>query len=239
MSDSIRVLAGDCTTTFEGTREQTARGHVVVIAKPDNTLLVHDADGYQPVAWLTRADSLSMSDSAIIAQDGDQSLTVTVHDEYTEARIRATKAGTPVGTCPECEATLVKTRKSVSCLGCAASYGLPQHADILDEQCADCGLPRMRATHGKAFDLCIDRSCESLDALIQDEFNGKWQCPECGGDLNILRRGSLIAGCENYPECETGFAFPTGIHAGDCPCGLPQFETASGHRCLDATCDAV
>ncbi|MFC6731450.1 endonuclease NucS domain-containing protein [Haladaptatus sp. DYSN1] len=239
MLDSIRVLAGDCTIIFEGTREQTARGHVVVIAKPDNTLLVHDADGYQPVAWLTRADALSMSDTAIIAQDGDQLLTVTVHDEYTATSVPAAKAGTPVGTCPECDGTLVKTRTHVSCLGCEAQYGLPQHAAILDEQCADCGLPKMRATHGKAFELCIDRSCDSLDERIKAEFDGEWQCPECDGNLNILRRGSLIAGCENYPDCETGFAFPTGTHAGNCPCGLPQFETASGHRCLDATCDAV
>lgn len=58
--DSIRVFAGDCTVSFEGSRDRTQRGRVVVVAKPDRTVLVHDAGGYQPVAWLTRADSLTV-----------------------------------------------------------------------------------------------------------------------------------------------------------------------------------
>jgi DNA topoisomerase-1 len=60
MPETIRVLAGDCTTTFEGDRTRTQRGRVVVVIKPDRTTLVHDADGYQPVAWLTRPDSLTV-----------------------------------------------------------------------------------------------------------------------------------------------------------------------------------
>ena len=43
--------------------------------------------------------------------------------------------------------------------------------------------------------------------------------------------------CENYPDCETGFAVPDGTLVDDCDCGLPVFETASGRRCLDSGCD--
>ncbi len=59
MPDSIRVLSGDCTVIADGTDRKEYRGRVTTIVKPDNTVLVHDVDGYQPVAWLTRADSVS------------------------------------------------------------------------------------------------------------------------------------------------------------------------------------
>jgi DNA topoisomerase-1 len=55
----IRLVVGDCTTELTGgTREQRQRGRVAVVVKPDDTVLIHDAAGYQPVAWLTRPDSL-------------------------------------------------------------------------------------------------------------------------------------------------------------------------------------
>ncbi|MEF8883041.1 MAG: hypothetical protein V5A34_11025, partial [Halapricum sp.] len=54
----------------------------------------------------------------------------------------------------------------------------------------------------------------------------------------VLRRGGLLAGCEHYPDCDTGFAFPAGTVVGECDCGLPLFETSTGQRCLDATCQA-
>ena len=97
MPETIRVLAGDCTTTFEGDRTRTQRGRVVVVIKPDRTTLVHDADGYQPVAWLTRPESLTVeadvasptrrADGApvddagfgIVARAGDQVLRVVCH----------------------------------------------------------------------------------------------------------------------------------------------------------------
>jgi len=54
IDDAIRVLAGDCTIIAEDDDRQEYRGRVTTIVKPDNTILVHDTDGYQPVAWLTR-----------------------------------------------------------------------------------------------------------------------------------------------------------------------------------------
>ena len=84
--------------------------------------------------------------------------------------------------------------------------------------------------------MCLDRECESLDERVTAAFDRAWDCPECGGDLRILRRGGLIAGCERYPDCDTGFALPTGVVDGSCGCGLPAFETPSGRRCLDGSC---
>ena len=86
--------------------------------------------------------------------------------------------------------------------------------------------------------LYVDSDCESLLSAVETRFDREWDCPECGGALEILRRGGLIAGCEGYPDCETGFALPDGSVAGDCDCGLPRFETDAGERCLDSGCDA-
>jgi DNA topoisomerase I len=99
----------------------------------------------------------------------------------------------------------------------------------------------MRVERGLAFNVCLDRQCESLDEAVREAFDREWDCPEpdCDSDLRILCRGGLIAGCEHYPDCETGFAMPTGVVDGQCSCGLPTFETATGTRCLDATCKTV
>jgi len=37
MHDGTCVMAGECTTVFEGTREREQRGDVLVVVKPDNT----------------------------------------------------------------------------------------------------------------------------------------------------------------------------------------------------------
>jgi DNA topoisomerase-1 len=89
----------------------------------------------------------------------------------------------------------------------------------------------------RGFALCVDRECESLDGAVKTAFDRKWGCPDCDGDLRIVRNGQLLAGCENYPDCKTAFSFPTGVVDGECECGLPAFETGSGKRCLDATCE--
>lgn len=36
MQDAIRVLAGECTITFDGNETREERGEVVTIVKPDN-----------------------------------------------------------------------------------------------------------------------------------------------------------------------------------------------------------
>lgn len=238
MSQGIRVFAGECTTTFEGTRDREQRGDVVVLIKPDNTVLVHDADGYRPVAWLTRAQTLAYEHDdgfALTAADGDQRLRVVAHGEHGGAHYPASTAGSPVGTCPGCDATLVRAGGAVTCLGCEERYGLPAGAVVLADTCS-CGLPRMDVERGDAFEVCIDYACESLDDAVRERFDRAWDCPECGAALRVLRRGGLIAGCERYPECETGFSIPDGTVAGDCDCGLPAFDTPSGQRCLDAAC---
>ena len=237
MHDGITVIAGDCTTVSLGGRDGEQRGDVVVVVKPDNTVLVHDADGYQPVAWLTRADSVTIDDGTVVARDGDQLLRVVTHDEHGSARYPASSAGTPVGDCPDCEGILVRTSDGVSCTECAAEYRLPSDATMTGGRCDDCRLPTMRVERGRTFELCLDWECDPLDERVRTAFDREWDCPACDGDLRILKRGGLIAGCEGYPDCETGFSLPTGVVVGECDCGLPVFETSSGRRCLDATCE--
>lgn len=236
--DAIRVFAGDCTITEDGEREQ--RGDVVVVIKPDDTVLIHDRDGYQPAAWLTRPETLSYEGTSggtfsLTATDGESSLHVVANEEHGLARYPASAAGAPVGDCPDCEGALVRAKGAVTCLDCEARYGLPAGADVLDRACRDCGLPTMVAERGRAFTLCIDRECESLDDRVNEAFDHEWDCPDCDGDLRVIRNGQLLAGCENYPDCETAFSIPSGTVDGDCECGLLAFDTSGGRRCLDAT----
>ena len=251
---TARVVAGDCTMEFTGTgaSDRVERGRVVALVKPDRTVLVHDADGYQPAAWLTRPETTFVERDPLVvtATDGDRRLRLTVHEATLDVEVPASDAGVPVGTCPDCtvdddtvddgssggEGVLVRARGAVHCTDCGERYGLPAGATVLDSTCG-CGLPTCRVTRGAEFEVCIDRECESLDDRVREAFDRAWDCPECGDDLRILRRGGLIAGCAAYPDCETGFAVPNGLAVGTCGCGLPTFETAGGERCLDATCD--
>lgn len=240
--ERIRLFAGECTTTFEGTRERTQRGHVVVLVKPDRTVLVHDADGYQPVAWLTRPDSLTVeTDEAgfgLVARTGEQTLRVASHSTAGLVDYPASAAGVPVGRHPKTGEALVRTGGAVLAVDSGDQYPLPAGATVLDEPCDDCGLPLIRVERGDVLELCVDRGCESLDDAVRGRFDREWPCPDCGSGLRILRRGrQLLAGCEAHPDCETAVSIPAGVAVGDCPCGLPVFETAGGRRCLDGTCE--
>ena len=251
---TTRVVAGDCTVEFTGggSSDRLERGRVVAVVKPDRTVLVHDADGYQPAAWLTRPETVFVERDPLVvtATDGDQRLRLTVHESTLDAEVPVSQAGVPVGVCPDCagasggdgdgdyDSVLVRARGAVHCAGCGERYGLPAGATVLDSTC-ECGLPLCRATRGAEFEVCIDRTCESLDDRVKEAFDRAWSCPDCGDDLRILRRGGLVAGCASYPDCETGFAVPNGLAVGTCGCGLPTFETAGGERCLDAACDRL
>jgi DNA topoisomerase-1 len=233
---SIRTIAGDCLVRFDGGRERTVRGRVVVVIKPDNTVLVHDTDGYQPVAWLTRPGSLSVTRDPLwlVASDGEETLRIEAAGDVVLTERDASAAGTPVGTC-RCGGQLIRAGTDVTCLDCEARFGLPSGASTIESSCA-CGLPQFRVDRGERFELCLDRECGSLLEAVRDSFDREWDCPNCGGDLRVLRRGGLIAGCEHHPDCETGFAIPDGRVVGSCACGLPVFETESDRRCLDRNC---
>ena len=240
IDDAIRVLAGDCSIIVDGSDRTEYRGRVTTIVKPDNTVLVHDVDGYQPVAWLTRADSVSSDPDdgfTLVAKKGGQTLRLASHEEDAFAQYPASAAGTPVGSCPNdgCAGQLVRS-SDVHCVDCGDRYPLPSDATVCEDRC-ECGLPRMRAERGLAFHVCLDRNCESLDDAVIEAFDREWTCPACDGDLLILRRGGLIAGCENYPDCDSGYVLPAGVLSGECRCGLPTFDTRGGSRCLDATCE--
>jgi DNA topoisomerase-1 len=237
MPEPTHLIAGTCTTTFDGAaRDRRQHGEVVVVVKPDGTTLVHDATGYQPVAWLTRPESVTVGADTVTAADGDERLSVELHETHVRGRYPTSDAGVPVGDCG-CGAQLVRTRGAVTCSGCDDRYGLPTGATVVDETCGECGLPRARVERGESFVVCLDRNCESLDERVRAAFDREWDCPDCGADLRVLRRGGLTLGCDRYPDCETGFAFPDGIHDGTCECGLPAFESSSGRRCLDAGCE--
>jgi DNA topoisomerase I len=94
----------------------------------------------------------------------------------------------------------------------------------------------MRVELGETFELCIDRDCGTVLEVVRERFDREWNCPECGADVRILRRGGIIAGCDRYPDCDTGFGVPNGTIVDSCECGLPVFRTRSGRRCLDTNC---
>ena len=234
MPDAAHVIAGRCTTVFEGTREQEQHGDMLLVVKPDNTVLVHDADGYQPVAWLTRPESVTVTGDTVAARDGDQSLRVTIHHAYARGQHSLSEGGVPVGECPDCECSIVRSRGTLSCPECSREHPIPSNATALDERCTDCGLTEVRVDRGRSFVLCP--SCDSLTERVRAAFDREWGCPDCDGKLRVLYRGGLLLGCDEYPDCETAYSFPTGRHDGECGCGLPVFETASGQRCLDSDC---
>ena len=57
-------------------------------------------------------------------------------------------------------------------------------------------------------DRHVDQRPVGDDGVIE-AFDRKWSCPDCDGDLLILRRGGFTASCENYPGCDTGFVVPS------------------------------
>lgn len=242
MAELMRVFAGECTTTFEGPNDRTQRGRVVTVLKPDRTVLVHDADGYQPVAWLTRPDSVTVEEDddgfSILARADDQRLRVVSNRDHTTWEAPAGEAGIPVGDCPSCSGPLVRVRGEVTCLDCSDRYGLPAGATVLESACPDCGLPTMRVERGAVFELCVDYACEPLADAVRDRFDREWDCPDCASPLRVINsEGRLFLGCDRYPECETTLSIPSGVAVGECDCGLPTFSTASGERCIDGTCE--
>lgn len=237
MSEQVGLLAGECTTEYQGRSaadDRTQRGRVVVVHKPDDTVLVHDAEGYQPVAWLTRADAVYREHGedglALVAVKDGERLRVQAHDAE-RMDVTGTAAGRPVGGCPDCQSRLVRARGAVTCLGCEAEHGLPRDATVLDS-CCDCGLPEMAVERGERFELCVDRTCENLDEAIRERFDREWSCPACDGDLRVLREGALFLGCENYPDCDESFALPNERVVGSCECGLPLTGDAKNSHCL-------
>lgn len=239
---SFRLIVGECQVETTGATDRTRRGQVIVLVKPDDTVLVHDVDGYKPVAWLTRAETVStdMESGVITAVDGDQWLRIEIEQPVINRHVPGSAAGRPVDACPECGGTLVEAGQAVHCIGCRSRFGLPTGATLLEERCT-CGLPRMRVERGEVIELCIDRTCDPLDARLADRFDGVWSCPDpsCDGTLRVIRRGGLLIGCDEYPDCEESFRFPSGLLEGHCGCGLPRFSRNGETQCLDATCDST
>ncbi len=237
--DAFSVIAGDCRIELDVEEHHTYRGQVLIVIKPDDTVLVHDVDGYQPVAWITRAERVVIDDElgTVTAVDGDRWLQIQVISSLVNRQLPGTVVGIPIADCPSCGGRLVDANDAVHCVSCRNKYGIPSDAELLDSRC-DCGLPLMRVERGDVFTLCIDRTCDPMEAAIADRFDGTWSCPDhdCDGQLRAIRRGHLMLGCNQYPDCEISFRLPVGIVEGHCGCGLPRFHTSNGSRCLDLNC---
>ncbi|MFB6136837.1 MAG: DUF91 domain-containing protein [Halobacteriaceae archaeon] len=239
--DGIRVLAGDCTVRFADdatASDTTQRGRVLAVVKPDNTVLVHDAAGYRPAAWLTRADAVRTERDgeavSLTATKGDQRIELASTGPARTARFDVSPAGDPVGEHPDCGGRLVRDGDGVHCVACGGTWRLPRDATVRDEPCPDCGLPTIAADRGVTFRVCLDRDCDSLDRAAAERFDGEWPCPDCETGMELRRRRGLRAVC---PDCERTLLVPAGTVAGTCSCGLPRFAVDGDERCLDTGCD--
>lgn len=237
MDEAIRLFAGDCLVTYQGASETVQRGTVLTLVKPDNTVLVHDAAGYQPAAWLTRAQSVQLSGDGTTFEltartDGTE---LTVRSQRSEARTSfpVSPSGSDVGGCPECGRVLVRSAGAIICTGCLARWSLPRDATVREETCSECGLPQIAVERGAEFQVCVNHTCDTLKTAVAARFDGAWACPQCPARMRIQQSDTLQAVCE---DCGTGYPIPAGMHVGTCACGLPEFRTGRGNRCLDAGC---
>lgn len=235
--NAIRVYAGACTVTYTGATEMETVGRVLTIIKPDGTVLVHDESGYQPAAWLTRAASVNVTGTdplELTATSGDQRLTVLGTAEGTLSSHRISPSGSAVGECPSCQARLLRAGSAIVCEDCLERWSLPSDATILEMTCPDCALPRMTVDRGATIQTCIDSSCQSLAAAVRKHVAGEWCCPECDRPFSVREEMGVVAGCA---ACGDWYPIPAGTDTGTCACGLPQFHTTRGVRCLDARCE--
>lgn len=237
MQNATRIFAGTCSIVYEGEAETRQRGTVLTIVKPDNTVLVHDATGYQPAAWLTRPETVEITRDEgfeIVATADEQRLSVRSVDPHGDTQYPISPAGSTVGTCPDCEGALVRAGGAVVCIGCFTRWPLPHDATVAETCCPTCSLPTMVLRRGAEFRVCLDGTCDSLASRVSDQFDGRWSCPTCGGAMVIEREGPLHLACA---VCERRHAVPTGLIVGRCSCGLPRFETPRTEHCLDTDCD--
>ncbi|RRJ28348.1 endonuclease NucS domain-containing protein [Halocatena pleomorpha] len=165
MTEWIRVYAGDCTAEYQGPVARTARGHVVVLVKPDGTVLVHDRSGYSPAVWLTRAASLAIDHDEhprITAVDGEQRLTVRFHHLAGCSEYPVSVAGVPVGPSDTADGTgpYVRSRGPVVDIASGDQYALKRESTVIDQSCA-CGLPLIRIGRAETGDQlrCLDPGC--------------------------------------------------------------------------------
>lgn len=156
MQDAVRVLAGDCRVRGP---ETDLRGAVVLLAKPDGTVVVHDAGGRRPAAALA-ADTLAVSRDAggfaVRARGAAGWLQVASHERYGHAHYPVSPAGPPVGECPDCGGTLVRGGGRVTCTGCLLAYSIPEGATATGARCEECGLPLVETAAGV---WCPDDGC--------------------------------------------------------------------------------
>jgi DNA topoisomerase-1 len=215
-TETATLYAGDATVVEDAADRREYRGRVVVLAKPDGTVLVHDADGYQPVAWLTRADAVTVTD--------DDAFRVTAHDERADDWLRVTghpdgaadetdaspnrggfagqypvtAAGEPIGRCPACEGALVDTGGAVTCVHCSEHHAYPDDATIRRPTPGSETLPASDAMAADA-----DAGATATTTAAKGDATTE-QAPatcDCGLPRMRVERGAVIDCCVDR-ECE-------------------------------------
>jgi DNA topoisomerase-1 len=210
-TSSIRVFAGECTTEFAGGRERTRRGRVVVLIKPDRTVLVHDAAGYQPVAWLTRADSLSVETVPLASgetppagetaggergdhRDADSDGIGTVETTPTAGN-QDTAPTPPAGGFGLVARRGDETLRIVS-HGPAAHHQFPATAaGVPVGACPDCGGTLVRDGGLNCLGCAGEYSLPAGATVLEE------QCSDCGLPTVRVERGAVVECCVD-PACE-------------------------------------
>lgn len=234
-TETATLYAGDATVVEDAADRREHRGRVVVLAKPDGTVLVHDATGYQPVAWLTRADTVTVTH--------DDAFRVTAHDERTDDWLRVTghpdgtradgreigglsgqypvtAAGEPIGRCPACEGALVDTGGAVTCVHCSEHHAYPDDATI---RRPTPGSTTLAASDAMAADGSDTMAVEASDAMATDASEG------------------ASAPTSATTTAATDDAAIDGSPA-TCDCGLPRMRVERGaviDCCVDRECERL
>jgi DNA topoisomerase-1 len=191
--ESIRVFAGDCTMEFTGGRDCTRRGRVVILVKPDRTVLVHDATGFQPVAWLTRADSLTVetaarggsSDGPERRGDGQDDPADGRRDDARDEHVPDPPSG-GVGIV----ARSGDERLRVVSHGPATRARYPASAaGVPVGECADCGGTLVRNGGVACLDCSVEHALPAGATVLE------CRCDDCGAPLMRVERGTAFVCC--------------------------------------------
>jgi DNA topoisomerase-1 len=237
-NDTATLYVGDGTVVEDATDRREFRGRIVVLAKPDGTVLVHDHSGYQPVAWLTRADAVTVTDDdafRLTAHDerADDWLRVTGHDTPSSENGRngheslaslsgqypVSPAGEPIGRCPSCDGALVDRTGTVACVHCDRSHAYPDDATIRPPSTATASTNAPATTSTNAPATASTNTPASASTTNTDVLDAS---------------DAMTDGTDDGPDTTPG--------GRTCECGLPRMRVERGVAvdcCVDRNCEPL